>query len=478
MTEIQIINSMNQSIINKITEFKNKEIKSKELNNYMLLNLCHILKTISKIKAKNEEIQKKQKIEVQKSISKIKSYHGDINYDPKELESNPVMKKLNNPTLESYIPISEIAYSTEIQLYNKNSDKFNLNESLLLKKKGKNVIDYEEEEIDFEEPPIIYLKSTNNLNKILQDKNCINIINNKEDELFDLISKDDDDLFGKLYNDNDYKTFLFYELINSFDEENKEEIRNDDIELDFKKVDFCFYLDDIYLNLRLSKRNSNEMYNTLSLTSGSTSFGSNSTSRGESKINMNKELYEYEFSNYMSFESFTKYCEQMNVDYLRYMLVVYSNMVKTSKRSYICQSKMLINLIKLFILKIGISYKKIYEKMISILSSNNDKKCSFEDFVKSFLIVLKLKDESSVLKYKFIMSLFRFKDEDINVKHINIFLQLIKGKIMFNSDLYDELSRNLVKRYDRIYSNELGTYFKVRNVLICLESFFDKKCTH
>ena len=158
MTEIQIINSMNQSIINKITEFKNKEIKSKELNNYMLLNLCHILKTTNKIKAKNEEIQKKQKIEVQKSISKIKSYHGDINYDPKELESNPVMKKLNNPTLESYIPISEISYSTEIQLYNKNSDKFNLNESLLLKKKGKNDIDYEEEEIDFEEPPIIYLK--------------------------------------------------------------------------------------------------------------------------------------------------------------------------------------------------------------------------------------------------------------------------------------------------------------------------------
>ena len=478
MTEIQIINSMNQSIINKITEFKNKEIKSKELNNYMLLNLCHILKTTNKIKAKNKEIQKKQNIEVQKSISKIKSYHGDIKYDPKELESNPIMKKLTNPTLESYIPISEISYSTEIQLYNKNSDKCNLNESLLFKKKGKNDIDYEEEEIEFIEPPIIYLKNTKNSNEILKDKNSINIINNKEDELIDLISKDDDELFGKIDNDNEYKNFLFYELINSFDEENKEEIRNDNIELDFKKVDSCFYLDDIFLNLRLRKRTSNDMLNSLSLSSGSTSFGSQNTSRGESKLNMNKELYEYEFSNYMSFESFTKYCEQMNIDYLRYMSVVYSNMVMTSKKCYICQNKMLINLIKLFILKIGISYKKLYEKMISNLSSNNGNKCTFEDFVKIFLIILKLKDESSVLKYKFIMSLFRFMDEDINIKHITIFLQLIKGKIIFNHDLYDEFSNNLVRRYDRIYSNEIGNYFKVRNVLIVLETFFDKKSNH
>ena len=72
MTDIQIINSMNQSIISKITDFKNKEIKKNDLNSFMLLNLCHILKTTKKLKAKNDKIKKKQEIEIQKSLSKIK----------------------------------------------------------------------------------------------------------------------------------------------------------------------------------------------------------------------------------------------------------------------------------------------------------------------------------------------------------------------------------------------------------------------
>jgi hypothetical protein len=71
----------------------------------MIVNLCHILKTTNKIKKKNEEIKIKQEIEIKKSLSKIKSYHGSINYDPNELESIPIMKKLLNPTLELYIKI-------------------------------------------------------------------------------------------------------------------------------------------------------------------------------------------------------------------------------------------------------------------------------------------------------------------------------------------------------------------------------------
>ena len=180
MTDIQIINSMNKSIINKITEYKNKTIKNNELNNFMLLDLCYILKTRNKIKKKNKEIQKKQDIEIKKSLSKIKSYHGDVNYNSKELESNPIMKKLTNPTFESFIPLSEISYSTEMQLYSNsnsnNKDKCIFNESLLFSKNEKGADDIEKD-IDFEEPPILYLKNTNNNCKILK-KNSINENNN------------------------------------------------------------------------------------------------------------------------------------------------------------------------------------------------------------------------------------------------------------------------------------------------------------
>ena len=472
MTEIHLINSMNQSIINKIIEFKNKEIKKEQLNKYMLLNLCFILKTTNKIKAKNEKIQKKQNIEIQKSLSKIKSYHSDINYNPKELETIPIMKKIVNPTIELYMPISEISYSTEIQFYKKNSDKCDFNESLLFKKKYQKESENEEKELYFEEPPLLFLKNS------ISVKNINNINNIEENTLINLINKDDEDLFEKEGDDIKNKDILFYELINSFDDNNKEDSPNDDIELDFKKIESLFYLDDIFSNQRLSKRNSTDIYNRLSLTSGSTSFGSGNNSRGESKISMNKELYQTEFCNYMSFDFFNKYCQLMNLDYLRYMLVIYSNAMTSAKKYYFCEEKMFFNLIKIFILKIGISSKKIYDKIIQSLLNNKENIYDFENFIKSFSIILKLKEENTVLKYKFIMSLFRFDEEYINVKHINTFLQLIKGKMVNNIDLYEELSHNFIKRYDRIYSNELGTNFKFRNILICLESFFDKHGVH
>ena len=473
MSEISLVNSMNQSIINKITEFKNKEIKKDELNKYMLLNLCHILKNINKMKSKNEDIQKQQEVEIKKSLSTIKSYHGDINYNPIELESNPIMKKVVNPTFESYIPISKISYSTEIQFYKKNSDICNFNESLLFKKKENKELENEEKEIDFEEPPIILLTRK----KSIKLKNSLISKNIQDDDILDLIKKDDEELFINEQNDNQNKDLLFLDLINSFDEENKEDLINEDIDLDFKKIESLFYLDDIFLNQRTSKRNSSGFYNNFSTNSGSTSFGSRKSSY-ENKAIINKETYEDEFQNFMSFESFNKYCERMSIDYLRYMLVIYSNAINISKKCYLCEDKMFISIMKKFILKIGICSKKIYDTIVNSLLSKKKTISNFENFLKSFSTILKLKDDNSILKYKFIISLFRFNDEDINFKHINIFLKLIGGKMIFEPDIFDEISHGLVKRYDKIYCDDLGTNFKFGNILICLETFFDKKTTY
>ena len=174
----------------------------------------------------------------------------------------------------------------------------------------------------------------------------------------------------------------------------------------------------------------------------------------------------------------------MSVDYLRYMLIVYSNTISKSKKSFYMEGKMFINLMKSFILKMGISSKKLYEKIVqSLINSKWEKEndieniCSFEDFLKGFSQVLKLKDENNVLKYKFILSLFRLRDEDINVKHINIFMQLIKGEEVYDVELWDELNRFLVQRYDRIYPNDPDN-FRFDKMLICLESFFEKKDKH
>ena len=461
MTDILIMNAMNSSVIGKITQFKNNEIKKEDLNCFMLINLSYILHKKEKIQIKNDRIKKEQNIEIQNTLSKIKSYNGNFIFNSDELKNKPIMKKLVNPCLDNYI-----------------KNKFN--ESFLLKYEDKNDSENEEKEINFEEAPITFNKFNNERNKFNYGTNYKKLVC---DNFVQLINKSDEEIISKKESTDDYSSNLFYELINSFDEGDKEDLDNDDIIFDFKKFKSSFYLDDIF-NRKSVKRNSYENYRNLSAGSKSTSIGSSSHSVGGAQL-VNREIYENEFSSYMPYDAFKKNVSKMSVDYLRYMLVIYSNNLSKSKKSFYMEDKMFVNLMKAFLLKIGISYKKIYEKVLQIMIINNKEKekdktgiCSFEKFLKGFAQILNLKDENKIIKYKFILSIFRLKDENINVKHINIFMQLIKGELLFDVDLWDDLNRWLVQRYDKIYFNDTDNNFKFDKLLICLETFFDKNGKH
>ena len=480
MTDILIMNAMNSSVIGKITQFKNSEIKKEDLNRFMLINLSYILHKKEKIQIKNDRIKKEQNIEIQNTLSKIKSYNGNFIFNSDELKNKPIMKKLVNPCLDNYIPMSEISYTTEIKLNKDKSGKNKFNESFLLKYEDKNDSENEEKEINFEEAPITFNKFNNERNKFNYGTNYKKLVC---DNFVQLINKSDEEIISKKESTDDYSSNLFYELINSFDEGDKEDLDNDDIIFDFKKFKSSFYLDDIF-NRKSVKRNSYENYRNLSAGSKSTSIGSSSHSVGGAQL-VNREIYENEFSSYMPYDAFKKNVSKMSVDYLRYMLVIYSNNLSKSKKSFYMEDKMFVNLIKAFLLKIGISYKKIYEKVLQIMIINNKEKekdktgiCSFEKFLKGFAQILNLKDENKIVKYKFILSIFRLKDENINVKHINIFMQLIKGELLFDVDLWDDLNRWLVQRYDKIYFNDTDNNFKFDKLLICLETFFDKNGKH
>ena len=480
MTDILIMNAMNSSVIGKITQFKNNEIKKEDLNRFMLINLSYILYKKEKIQIKNDRIKKEQNIEIQNTLSKIKSYNGNFIFNSDELKNKPIMKKLVNPCLDNYIPMSEISYTTEIKLNKDKSGKNKFNESFLLKYEDKNDSENEEKEINFEEAPITFNKFNNERNKFNYGTNYKKLVC---DNFVQLINKSDEEIISKKESTDDYSSNLFYELINSFDEGDKEDLDNDDIIFDFKKFKSSFYLDDIF-NRKSVKRNSYENYRNLSAGSKSTSIGSSSHSVGGAQL-VNREIYENEFSSYMPYDAFKKNVSKMSVDYLRYMLVIYSNNLSKSKKSFYIEDKMFVNLMKAFLLKIGISYKKIYEKVLQIMIINNKEKekdktgiCSFEKFLKGFAQILNLKDENKIIKYKFILSIFRLKDENINVKHINIFMQLIKGELLFDVDLWDDLNRWLVQRYDKIYFNDTDNNFKFDKLLICLETFFDKNGKH
>ena len=484
MTEIQIMNAMNQSVINKITEFKNKEIKKEDLNNFMFVNLSYILRQRRKIKNRNEKIKKSQDIEVKNALAKVKSFNGILVFNSDELESKPIMNKLVNPTLDVYIPLSEISYTTEMKMYNEQSGANAFNEKILVKNQEQkepetdDKDDTDEKQILFEEPPITFIKFQNDYKKIQYGDDYLSAVS---DNFITIINKSDEDLINKKEGNEEYNTNLFYELINSFDEGDKEDFNNNGIDIDFKKFKSTFYFDDYTLNRKSYKRNSYENYINLSSFSKSTSFDSCSRSVGGSII-ISKNVYESEFANYMTYDVFKKNAKQMSIDYLRYMLIFYSDTMTKSKKYFYCEEKMFLSCMKSFLLKIGVSSKKLYEKIFQSFENVKEKQkdiiCSFPNFLKIFSQILKLKEETIILKYKFILSLFRLGEEDLNVKHVNIFMQLLKGESVYDSDLWDELNKNLVQRYDRIYPNDPEICFRFDKMLICLETFFDKTGKH
>lgn len=484
MTEIQIMTAMNQSVINKITEFKNKEIKKEDLNNFMFVNLSYILKQRKKIKSRNEKIKKSQDIEVKNALSKVKSFNGILVFNSNELESKPIMNKLVNPTLDVYIPLSEISYTTEMKMYDEQSGSNSFNEKFLVKNKEQKEPEIDdkdekdEKQIFFEEPPITFIKFENDYKKIQYGDDYLSAVS---DNFITIINKSDEDLINKKEKNEEYDTNLFYELINSFDEGDKEGFDNNGIDLDFKKFKSTFYFDDYTLNRKSYKRNSYENYIHFSSFSKSTSFDSCSRSVGGSII-ICKNLYESEFANYMTYDLFKKNAKHMSIDYLRYMLILYSDTMTKSKKFFYCEEKMFLSCMKSFLLKVGFCSKKLYEKIFQSFENVKEKQkdviCSFPNFLKIFTQILKLKEENIILKYKFILYLLRLEEEDLNVRHVNIFMQLVKAESVYDADLWDELNKNLVQRYDRIYPNDPEICFRFDKMLICLETFFDKTGKH
>ena len=221
MTDILIMNAMNSSVIGKITQFKNNEIKKEDLNRFMLINLSYILHKKEKIQIKNDRIKKEQNIEIQNTLSKIKSYNGNFTFNSDELKNKPIMKKLVNPCLDNYIPMSEISYTTEIKLNKDKSGKNKFNESFLLKYEDKNDSENEEKEINFEEAPITFNKFNNERNKFNYGTNYKKLVC---DNFVQLINKSDEEIISKKESTDDYSSNLFYELINSFDEGDKEDL--------------------------------------------------------------------------------------------------------------------------------------------------------------------------------------------------------------------------------------------------------------
>ena len=184
---------------------------------------------------------------------------------------------------------------------------------------------------------------------------------------------------------------------------------------------------------------------------------------------------EVEFEPFLNKKTLKNYLEEMNDNYLRYMLFHYQRVKRLSNDIFICEEKMFLNLIKVFILEIGISDRKIYEDTLRnlVYKKNN---YDFENFLSCFMKILKTRDDNCIIKYKFLLYVTRMGEERLlNRQHLKKFFELIQCKRVYDEELCEDIAENLINKYASIYPGEKYLMFPLERIMLVLETFFDNK---
>jgi hypothetical protein len=463
MTEFEIFYNLTNNLTKNLILFKNNEISNTKLNSSMFIIMSLLLKLKKNLNKKNTEIMKIHKIalnfllekenEKLKRIEQIKTINRNKKiYDKRieieilnEISEEETLQKnklnnLINPTLDFYIPFNILSLDYEKDFNSINNENNNNNEEN--KNKISNFEDFPIQKNDFTEE---------------EKKSFINdLITNSFD--------DDDD-----FNNNNF-------LIN----ENLDSISFTDKKIESSNINIINENEENYfnnnnnnnsnsINNRNTKNNSNEIENIKEFeVINEEKFNSNLITKFEAQ-----NLYKNEFKNILSEKTFNYYINYMNFDYLKYMLVVYTKIKNKSMLMFMCEDKMFLNLIKIFILHVGISDKKTYEDILRNLVYKTN--ISFENFLEIFLKILKMNEEFFINKMKFLLCLIDYDEKNIiTLKQLFIFFNFLKTKLLFDNEIYNDITNNLIPRYKILYSNFDGKTFNIKKIFIILETFFDK----
>ena len=293
------------------------------------------------------------------------------------------------------------------------------------------------------------------------------------------LGENDSQIFT-LFNSSTNAEILKQQNIRALEGEDVEEIENDlYVYLPEKKVEGSQFDDSEDLNISsIQKYRRDFPLNTSHTNYDELSTGISKYSYSRMSIRNRKQSINsicVEFEPFLSKKLINYYLEEMNDNYLRYMLFHYQRIKRLSVDIFICEEKMFLNLIKVFILEMGISDRKIYEDTLRnlVYKKNN---YDFENFLSCFMKILKLKDDNCIIKYKFLLYVTRMGEEkELNKQHLKKYFELIKLKRVYDEELCEDITNNLINRYMSIYPGEKYVMFPLERIMLVLETFFDNK---
>ena len=187
-------------------------------------------------------------------------------------------------------------------------------------------------------------------------------------------------------------------------------------------------------------------------------------------------------------KSATKYMNQMSNLYIILMYekykIIYGKMEKAKNIliDEVILKKLFVQMLKQYILNIGISSKKFYEKILKCELNSKDN-LNFEHYMNIFdIILMENNKENSKFKFLFLLKIIP-KDDDnnyiMNEKQINMFFDLIGCERVYIRKFCEILGEKLLLRYKVVYHkkkndknniNKTFIYIKVKTIL---ESFLN-----
>ena len=447
---MKIFSYNSNNIINIITKFKNGSINNKELNKNILSSIIFNYYYFKRKTAESTSFIKKQK----------KLYQNYLSQEEKQIkmEKLKLSKERNkNKKAELLLKFNEERKSL-IDEYKK---QFMFSSIL------ENNFDYFIPNKQFSIPLEFYVNKTvinffgddNNdkkkkSNKINEEESKKDIIKGKNE--FNII------IPSNLCEDSD--NFFINDLED--DENNINELTNI-----LKTEDNVLFYEDEKMDLKTIKKS---VFQDINKTVSNSDNASNKILEEDFELDKNlskNEIVENhykEFNFYLPINIYSKYIKKMTYAYLHLMLMNYFDL--ENKLNYVLdlhKETIAINHIKSIILQSGICSSQLYEKIIKNVISLKDN-YSFENYLKYFNPVFQAAEEFQSYKYKYLLYLSRNKYNEIMTQlEYDIFLNLVKGKVIYDKETYSDLIKRFKVIYKKQYPNDHKIfYYKHVNAVI------------
>ena len=472
-------------ITNTLIKFQNKEIDEKLLNNNIFADLSFgyfyfqkkIKKSKEKLNKQNAILQDFMKREADQELyyNNLKNKEGKDTEKREEIKAEQVRKRkeLVNSLIQengevitkfvensynSYIPPKNYSVSLNNHINKDKGYKKYLSESDNNINFQNPVLNSKDDKIyiPYVEPP--YIEDENTDVYILHHE-----INNNDNNIIENIKKEKIDKLKSIMNDIEDDTLFYSEKL-----DREEDIKNASkwlsdlndggIESDFNSLS--------------EERKNNKNFNLSNLFCYETkySFDSSDPSRIFDEIPYYGDRYK-KFSEYLSDKSYKIHMKKMNYDYLDLMLLLYFDLnADFQKYNFLPKETVTLSFMKKFLLNSGICHSKMYESVMKIISSKKES-FNFENFLDCLVPVLENKyDKCQTLKYRFLLNLVKnHKKQIVTMENYKEFLNLIKGKSIYDEEQHKKLSKNLVESFKSKFPNENLDNFTCFQIMIIVE---------